>query len=370
MVNLLTNIIFHYKNIENSNNNSSRESFEKILDKSLHVAIESILKVTYKLTEHDSSVKIKCNIFNLLSSDSITKYYQSLNKDESSFSSIKRGNEIFDINSIGESPFFLKSNKYEEDVLYILNGCDFILMCEREFSKKVENKDIIQSKDPVNGDGSPLAMPVTFFQSIGCQKSKYHPNIFGAPEAVLNDKIIYIANIKDTVDGFIADIKKSKLHGELINDYYIDQIQSYYQEDKDKPLSIISIPIRKQNDLFDKICLSNGEAQGDCVSKMVTTPERIVTGESGEKQNSTMPQTKQNEIQNDSRKDNCCAYVLNIYINRCDFFENNEQQQGFGHLIAPMVHTLSCLMTLKSVYSIRMKAVQSVKEDAKENSNG
>lgn len=324
MIKMLGNIILEYNNLSKS----KPADFEKKLDKSIDIAIESILRVVNKLVEHDSGVKIKSNLFNLIKKDNLISYFNTndLNNDS-----------VFNRNSIIKSPFFIKNKINEIDVCKLLSGCDFVLVCNREFSKGNDLKDITLSNDELC---PPLCMPVTF----DFNDDTYHPNIFGAPEVVVGNKMIYISNLKDTVKEFIEDIKKSVGHSKFINQHYLDNINEYYQRDKDNPLSIISIPVHKVDDLFENLEYITGKhTEQECANMNEQS-----LGDVGVRQDKKNNQSKLNE--------NKCAFVLNIYINRRDFFESTEQQQGFGNLIEPLVYTLSCLMTLKSLYSKKLQA--------------
>lgn len=302
----LLNIIVKYTSISKGKNSE----FEDELDKVIHSTIDSILKVTYKLIENDKNVTMRCNLMNLLKSDQVINYFKYKNPTINE-------EEFLSIDWIVKSPFFIKSRRNEGNYTHLLDGCDGILVCDRNFSKVMNKGDGISDIENkidknLSDDTFPLCMPVT----IETNDKMYHPNLFGAPEAVIGNKVVYIDNLKETVCAFIKE-KENKRISELdlaINEIYKADIKNKYDCDSDKPGSIISIPIEKLE--MNKIISNITNKKNDSISQA-----------------------------------NKCVYVLNIYINKTGFFENDEQQHGFANLIRPISYILSCLMSIKSDYA-------------------
>ncbi len=281
--------------------NKNAEEYNKLLDSALKICMESILLVTKRISEGNDDVTVKANIFNLITSASVHASFieQGEHKQE--------GESIFTKQSIDNSPFFLFSSNFHSRLEY----CKYILACDQSYTCKIDRNNIFEQCGKVEEQDIPaICMPVSFSEFVSDNKLA-HPNLFGAPEAITSNREVYIGNISDHVDKFFDDLKKSPDYKEHITGHYESSIRSYYAKDKDKPKSILSIPIGKFNLNINKLAYPSKYDQPAC--------------------------------------------VLNIYVNRINFLENELKSEAFYSMLRPLCHNLSMLISLKIAYTNMLK---------------
>ncbi|WP_104027879.1 hypothetical protein [Vibrio jasicida] len=279
--------------------------YSETLDNAIETALESVLLVTRSFIEGNDEVHIKSNIFNLIPSQAVLR---SFIIDESHK---QENNSIFGKGSVENSPFFLFSTNIQSR----LEHCDYILVCEQTFTCELNKKNVFSNcykshKDNFM-DSHPICMPLSFDESNGVNKLLQHPNLFGAPEAVLTEREVYIGNLSERVDEYVKMLRKSPKYREYITGHYEQSIRRYYEKDKDKPKSILSIPIGKLEIDYNKL-----------------------------------------EIPIEARQYAC---VLNIYVNRVNFLENDIKSEAYYAMLKPLCHNLSVLISLKILYSKMIK---------------
>lgn len=283
------------------NDTQSTAKYNESLDNALTTCMESILCVTKRIGEGDDDITVKANIFNLIPSSSAHASFMSQGEHQ------QDGEAIFTKDSIDNSPFFLFSSNFHSR----LEHCKYILACDQSYTCKIDRKNKFEQCGKKEKQDFPaICMPVSFSEYISDGKLA-HPNIFGAPEAITDDKVVYIGNISERVDQFFNDLKKSPDYKEHITGHYETSIRSYYAKDKDKPKSILSIPIGKFDLNVNKLNYPVEYDQQAC--------------------------------------------VLNIYVNRINFLENELKSEAFYSMLKPLCHNLSMLISLKIAYTSMLK---------------
>ncbi|NVP03206.1 hypothetical protein HWA77_23650 [Photobacterium damselae subsp. damselae] len=279
----------------------STEKYNTSLDNALTTCMESILLVTKRIGEGNDDITVKSNIFNLI--PSAAAHASFINQGEHK----QDGKAIFTKDSIDNSPFFLFSSNFHSR----LEHCKYILACDQSYTCKIDrNNKFEQCGKSEKQDFPAICMPVSFSEYISEGKLA-HPNMFGAPEAITNNREVYIGNISEYVDQFFNDLKKSPDYKEHITGHYERSIRTYYAKDKDKPRSILSIPIGKFNLNVNKLNYPVAYDQQAC--------------------------------------------VLNIYVNRINFLENELKSEAFYSMLRPLCHNLSMLISLKIAYTSMLK---------------
>ncbi|WP_299807806.1 hypothetical protein [uncultured Shewanella sp.] len=282
-------------------NGESTKQYNESLDSALKICMESILLVTKRIGEGNDGDTVKANIFNLIPSN--LAHASFINQGEHK----QEGESIFTKDSIDNSPFFLFSSNFHSR----LEHCKYILACDQSYTCKIDrNNKFEQCGKSEKQEVPAICMPVSFNEYVSVGKLA-HPNLFGAPEAITNNKEVYIGNISEYVDQFFSDLKKSPDYKDHITGHYESSIRSYYAKDKDKPKSILSIPIGKFNLNVNKLAYPSTYDQPAC--------------------------------------------VLNIYVNRINFLENELKSEAFYSMLRPLCHNLSMLISLKIAYTSMLK---------------
>ena len=277
------------------------EKYNEHLDSALKICMESILLVTKRINEGTDDVTVKANIFNLIPSTSAHASFMKKREHK------QEGESIFTKDSIDSSPFFLFSSNFHSR----LEHCKYILACDQSYTCKIDrNNKFEQCGKNERQEVPAICMPVSFSEYVSDNKLA-HPNMFGAPEAITNNREVYIGNISEYVDKFFNDLKKSPDYKDHITGHYESSIRSYYAKDKDKPKSILSIPIGKFNLNVNKLAYPSTYDQQAC--------------------------------------------VLNIYVNRINFLENELKSEAFYSMLRPLCHNLSMLISLKIAYTSMLK---------------
>ncbi|MGN5081747.1 hypothetical protein ACTG2F_02185 [Aeromonas sp. 31P] len=265
---------------------SLNETIEHNLDSAFNSAICSILTVTRDFIEGTEQVHIKANVFNLIQATSIKR------------DSTTREKQIFSIASVEQSPFFL----YSSTVDVRLEHCQFVLACDKALSCEIKPKNNKPSKS--DEDTNPaICMPFTLNSQHIIQ---HHPNLFGAPEALLTGRGVYISNVSKRMNSFLRELKRSPKYKPHITEYYEQSIRKYYEDDCDRPKSILSIPIGDVN---------------------ITNLHDLTT---------------------ESVPPRC---VLNIYVNIENFLSNDLKSETYHALLRPLCHYLSLLISIRFLYS-------------------
>ncbi|MNS04563.1 hypothetical protein D3C72_359270 [compost metagenome] len=265
---------------------SLNETMENKLDSAFNTTICSILAVTRDFIEGAEQVHIKANVFNLIQATSIKK------------DSNTREKQIFSISSVENSPFFL----YSSTVDVRLEHCQFVLACDKALSCEIKPKNPKPSRS--DEDESPaICMPFTLKQQSITQ---HHPNLFGAPEALLTGRGVYISNVSKRMNSFLRELKKSPKYKPHITEHYEESIRKYYEDDCDRPKSILSIPIGDVN---------------------ITNLDDLAT---------------------ESVSPRC---VLNIYVNIENFLSNDSKSETYHSLLRPLCYYLSLLISIRFLYS-------------------
>lgn len=276
-------------------------NYNLTLDNAIETCMKSILLVTKRVNEGNDDVNVKANIFNLIpawaahSSFSCKRNHQQEN------------NAIFTKESIDNSPFFLFSTNLHSR----LEHCESILACDQSYTCEIDRKNNFKKcKHPSKNDVPPICMPVSHSMNLPGEKLP-HPNLFGAPEAITSNREVYIGNLSEHIDSFFNDLRKSPQYREHITGYYEQSIRTYYEKDKDKPKSILSIPLGKLD-----LDINN-----------LNIPVEFTQ----------------------------CACVINIYINKVNYLENELKSEAFYSMLKPLCHSLSVLISLKIAYTNVLK---------------
>jgi hypothetical protein len=271
-------------------------NYDKTLDNAVETCMKSILLVTKRVNEGNYDVNVKANIFNLIPARTAQESFLSGENHKQENSS------IFTQKSIDSSPFFLFSSNLNSRVEH----CDYVLACDQNYTCEIDRNDKFKKciKEQ-SGDIPAICMPV----SHDCDWSIKlpHPNLFGAPEAIISKREVYVDNINEHVDLFFKELTKSPKYRDHKTGYYEKNIRSYYEKDKDKPKSILSIPLSKFE--ID-------------INKLDDFEQSIVH-----------------------------ACVVNIYVNRVNFLENEFKSEAFCSMLKPLCHNLSLLISLKIAYA-------------------
>lgn len=292
-------------------NKKIRENYNTTLENAIKTCMESILLITKKFIEGNDGITVKSNIFNLISSNAAQIEFLSSNTQPDPSTS------IFSKESIETSPFFLFSSNLRSR----LEHCEYLLVCEQTFTCKLDRKNIFSLCSGSKNDTAPICMPMSYSNNI--QNSIIpHPNIFGAPESILNQREVYIENISEELDLFINKLKKSTLYKDHLTGVYEKLLRRYYENDKDKPKSILSIPLRKLDLNSEKLDIPNDSLQYAC--------------------------------------------VLNIYVDRVNFLENELKSEAFYEMIKPLCHSLSAIISLKIHFSNMIKEYDQMHENERE----
>lgn len=271
-------------------------SYNDTLDSAIDTVQESILKVTHRFLEGNDDVTIKSNLFSLVPTSSLLNTFQSEDVYK------QENHSIFSKNAVVSSPFFLFSSNLQSR----LEHCDHVLICEQQFTCELNKKYQFSNcyKNGKNSNSYPICMPFSTIEEVGKIK---HPNLFGAPEAVITAREVYIKNIQECVDTYLNRLKKSPTYREHLTGVYEQDIRKYYEKDKDRTKSILSVPI--------------GKLDIDCNTLEIPIVFEEIAG------------------------------VINIYVDRVNFLENEIKSEVYYSTIKPLCHNLSVLMSLKILYS-------------------
>lgn len=276
-------------------------NFNITLDNAIETSMKSILLVTKRVNEGNDDVNVKANIFNLISARSAQNSFTSEKNHQ------QENNSIFTKESIDNSPFFLFSANLHSR----LEHCEYVLACDQSYTCEIDRKNEFRKCKEINTNDVPaICMPVSLSTCLSGDKLA-HPNLFGAPEAITNNREVYIGNISDYIDSYFNDLKKSPQYREHITGHYEQSIRTYYEKDKDKPKSIMSIPLGKLSLDVNKL-----------------------------------------EIPSEFQQ---CACVINIYINKVNFLENELKSEAFYSMLKPLCHSLSILISMKIAYTNMLK---------------
>lgn len=298
----LQNIVKLEKNEPGSVLNSTETSgnYDKTLDSAIETCMKSILLVTKRVNEGNHDVNVKANIFNLIPARAAHDSFscEASHKQENS--------SIFTKNSIDFSPFFLFSSNLHSR----LEHCDYVLACDQSYTCEIDRKNNFRKCSADGKESIPaICMPVSHDDKW--DEKIPHPNLFGAPEAIIKKREVYVDNINEHIDLFFKEISKSPKYRDHKTGFYEKSIRSYYEKDKDKPKSILSIPLLK----FD-IDVNNLDAISESIIH---------------------------------------ACVVNIYVNRTNFLENELKSEAFYSMLKPLCHSLSILISLKIAYANILK---------------
>ncbi len=276
------------------------ENYDKTLDSAIETCMKSILLVTKRVNEGNHDVNVKANIFNLIPARAAHDSFscEANHKQENS--------SIFTKKSIDCSPFFLFSSNLHSR----LEQCDYVLACDQSYTCEIDRKNNFKKCSTEKKEGIPaICMPVS--HDSNWSDKLPHPNLFGAPEAIINRREVYVDNINEHIDLFFKELAKSPKYRDHKTGYYEKNIRSYYEKDKDKPKSILSIPLLKFDIDVNDLDVFNESIMHAC--------------------------------------------VVNIYVNRTNFLENELKSEAFYSMLKPLCHNLSLLISLKIAYANVLK---------------
>lgn len=270
--------------------------YDKTLDSAIQTCMKSILLVAKRVDEGNHDVNVKANIFNIIPARAAHESFSSKNNHK------QENRSIFTKESIDYSPFFLFSSNLHSR----LEHCDYVLACDQSYTCEIDRNNVFRTCEEDGNKKVPaICMPVSYDLNWGDRVP--HPNLFGAPEAIVNKREIYVDNINEHLNSFFSELAKSPKYRDHKTAFYEKNIRSYYEKDKDKPKSILSIPLLK----FDID-----------VNKLDIFSESIIH-----------------------------ACVVNIYVNRTNFLENELKSEAFYSMLKPLRHNLSLLISLKIAYA-------------------
>lgn len=271
--------------------------YNRTLDNAISTCLESVLKVTKKFSEGADELHIKANIFNLVPSHSAkTSFEQNATHKQDN-------NSIFSKDAILNSPFFLFGTNLQSR----LEHCDYILVCEQTMTCQLDKKDIFSKcYDHNKTNHHPLCMPFSYTKQTSDLRPN-HPNLFGAPETVESKRECYVEDLMKSLDKHLDNLDKSAFYSRYMNENFKLELKNYYEQDQDRPKSILSIPIGKME-------------LTSTFPKIPTESEQI-------------------------------ACILNIYVNKINFLENSMKSESYHALTKQLCHSLSILISLKIMYS-------------------